>query len=213
MLVSRKIVLIGIVFVLLVFLGIFTLFARRAVTPLSPSALFFQEPKKTGSSSDMRVTPPIKTENVYSVIPVSGEVVDRVGTAQCAVSNSTNPCGAIQLTTGARVNATATAPTYAPAWLVMQIQTTEPINTLRFNWRFAAGGEGLLRAFVNEDMVSEIDQRYVPVISSEPESTYIHDLAPGAYKIAFRLDGYGTNPSSVELTGIELGWKTIKIVR
>lgn len=214
MLVSRKIVLIGIVFVLLVFLGLFTLFARRAAKPLFPSALFFQEPKKTESSLDMRVTPPLKTEEVYSIVPVSGGVVDRFGIAQCAVSSATNPCGTIQLNTGARVNSTdATAPTHAPAWLVMQVQTTEPINTLRFNWRFTTGGEGLLRAFVNDDMVSEIDQRHVPAVSSEPEGTYIRDLAPGTHKIAFRLDGYGANPSGVELTGIELGWETIKIVR
>ena len=87
----------------------------------------------------------------------------------------------------------------------MQVQTTQPTNTLRFSYRFATGGEGLLRVFVNESTVREIDQRYVPIASTEPENVYLGDLAPGTYKIAFRLDGYGANTSGVELTGVELG--------
>lgn len=219
MAVPKKIVIIIIVLMLLIFVGIFVRLARHS-TPVSSdafssfSSFLFQESEKQQPPLAPPVTPPLTVEEVYSIVPISGEVVDRFGTAQCAVSDGTIPCSTIQLTTGARVNSTdATAPAYTPAWIVMQIQTTQPINTLRFNWRFAAGGEGFLRVFVNEHTVRKIDQRHVPAVSSEPESIYLRELAPGTHKIAFRLDGYGTNPSGVELTGIELGWKTLKVSR
>ena len=104
-----------------------------------------------------------------------------------------------------KVQAAATVATATPAWLVAQVTTTNPTNTLRFNWRYTSGGEGLLRVFVNENLVSQIDQRDVPLASTEPESVYVGELPAGTYRIAFRLDGYGANASGVELTGVELG--------
>ena len=103
----------------------------------------------------------------------------------------------------------AATPTYQPAWLVAQVTTTQPTNTLRFSYQFTAGGEGFLRVFVNEDTVREIDQRYVPLASTQPENVYIGELPAGTYRIAFRLDGSGTNASGVELTGVELGQQTL----
>jgi hypothetical protein len=49
------------------------------------------------------------------------------------------------------VQVSAAAPTAMPSWLVTNVTTTSPINTLRFSYRFTEGGEGLLRVFVNED--------------------------------------------------------------
>ena len=108
-----------------------------------------------------------------------------------------------------KIQAIATAVTATPAWLVTQVTTTNPTNTLRFNWRFTDGGEGLLRVFVNENLVSQLDQRHVPLASAEPESVYVGELPAGTYRIAFRLDGYGANASGVELTGVELGQETL----
>lgn len=171
-------------------------------------------------------SPPKEVKAIYvpmsSTPGVGGFVVDEFGEAQCIVGVLTIPCSQIQLTSGAspsaarlqsqsRSAAAATAPTHTPAWLVMQIQTDQLINTLRFNWRFAAGGEGLLRVFVNENLVRYIDQRHVPAVSPEPVSLYIRDLAPGTYKIAFRLDGYGANPSGVDLTDVQLGRQTLVV--
>jgi len=58
-------------------------------------------------------------------------------------------------------------------------------------------------------MVREIDERYVPIGSAQSESVYIGELPAGTHRIAFRLDGYGTSDSGVELTGVELGQKTV----
>ncbi|MBK8168488.1 MAG: hypothetical protein IPK64_21265 [bacterium] len=165
--------------------------------------------------SSCQDTPPPPPANKVSItLNDPGAVADQSGIVQCVAGSLVIPCSQIGLTTGA---ATSTAlaespaaqvtdtPTGQPAWLAMQIQTTQPTDTLRFSYRFATGGEGLLRIFVNENTVREIDQRYVPIASTEIENVFIGDLALGIYKIAFRLDGYGANPSGVELTGIELG--------
>jgi formylglycine-generating enzyme required for sulfatase activity len=100
-------------------------------------------------------------------------------------------------------------PTEAPSWIAVKVTTTQPINTLRFNWRFDAAGEGFLRVFVDGSLVREIDQRHVSLASLTTEEIYIGGgtgtLAPGIHRIAFRLDGFGTSASGMELTGVELG--------
>ncbi len=99
----------------------------------------------------------------------------------------------------------ASQSTPIPAWMVTYVTTTSPVNRLRFNWRFASGGEGFMQVFVNENLVGQLDQRFLPVASAEPKSLYVGELPPGTYRIAFRLDGYGTAASGIELTGVELG--------
>ena len=112
------------------------------------------------------------------------------------------------ITVSGEAPAIAAMPTATPAWLVTQVTTTNSTNTLRFNWRFTSGGEGLLRVFVNENLVSQIDQRFVPLASTQPESVYVGELPAGTYRIAFRLDGYGANASGMTLTDVELGQRT-----
>jgi hypothetical protein len=108
---------------------------------------------------------------------------------------------------------TAATATDTPSWLTLQVTTTSPVNTLSFNWRFAAAGEGLLRVYVNDAPVWELDQRYVGLASTEPEEIYVGGdsgtLPPGTHKIAFRLDGFAANASGVELTAVQLGLTTV----
>ncbi|HOW80717.1 MAG TPA: hypothetical protein PK406_14830 [Verrucomicrobiota bacterium] len=157
---------------------------------------------------------------VFNRIPIlSPTILEQSGTAQCAsgtwlcdtVKLNTSTLNASPMQSSTAQAAGTTALTQDPAWLVVHILTNQPGNTLRFNWRFATGGEGLLRLFANEKLVREIDQRHVPAVSPQPESVYVGDLAPGTHKIAFRLDGYGTNPSGVELTGVELGQQALVV--
>ena len=106
----------------------------------------------------------------------------------------------------------ATAPTEAPSWIVIDATTAEPVNKLRFKWRFGSAGDGLLRVFVDGMLVREIDQRYVSGTATEAEVVYIGGavgtLAPGMHRIVFRLDGFAVGASGVELTGVELGLVT-----
>ncbi|MBZ0168535.1 MAG: putative Ig domain-containing protein, partial [Kofleriaceae bacterium] len=106
---------------------------------------------------------------------------------------------------------TSGATTEEPSYLAVNVTTTSPVNTLHFNWSFAAPGEGLLRVFVGGNLVREIDQRYVTPSSPETEEIYIggvgEPLPPGTHRITFRLDGFGADASGVELTDVELGLK------
>lgn len=109
-----------------------------------------------------------------------------------------------QIEPAATTNATSTA--LEPSWLVVEITATEPINTLTFNAEFLAGADGLVSVFLNENLVGSIDQRVTPESGIETHELYLGDLPAGHYKLAFRLDQYGTEASEVELTEIELGW-------
>jgi PKD repeat protein len=112
-------------------------------------------------------------------------------------------------------NATPTAyadsnePTDSPSWISVFGTASQPVNTLLFNWRFTATGEGVLQVLVDGTLVREIDQRYVPLASLTAERIYIGGgtgtLLPGIHRIAFRLDGFGTGASGVELTGVQFG--------
>lgn len=115
---------------------------------------------------------------------------------------------ATQQTLAVRESATSGAATEAPSYLVVNVTTTSPVNTLRFNWSFAAAGEGLLRVFVGGNLVRQIDQRHVTPSSPETEEIYVGGvegpLPPGTHRITFRLDGFAS-ASGVELTDVELG--------
>ena len=85
--------------------------------------------------------PPSPANKVYVAANASGAVVDRSGIAQCVVGALVIPCSQIGLTTGAVTSAAlaespeaqaADAPTRAPAWLAMQIQTTQPPTPYAF---------------------------------------------------------------------------------
>lgn len=103
----------------------------------------------------------------------------------------------------------ATTTGEVPSWAVLHTTTSEPVNTLRFNWHFASAGEGYVRIFVDDVLVREMDQRYLPEQSSKPEEVYVGDLAPGRHKVAIRLDGFGASASGVQLTNVELGARVL----
>lgn len=106
----------------------------------------------------------------------------------------------------------AAVPSELPSWIVLLVSTTQPVNTMRFDWQFASGGDGLLRVFVDGILVREIDQRHVPLASIATEEIYIGGddgtLEPGIHRIVFRLDGFGAAESEMELTDVELGLTT-----
>jgi len=105
--------------------------------------------------------------------------------------------------------ASVAAPVEPPSVMSVQVTTTQPVNTMRFNWQFAAAGEGYLRVFVNDNLVREIDQRHVPLASSAVEEVYVGGadgmLPAGTHRIAFRLDGFAASASGVALSDVELG--------
>ncbi len=111
--------------------------------------------------------------------------------------------------------AAATIANPTPAWITVQSTTTQPVNTLRFNLAFVSAAEGLLRIYVDDTPVLTIDQRYVPAATLTTEEIFIGGdagtLPPGNHKIAFRLDSFGANASSVALTNVELLFVTATV--
>jgi subtilase family protein len=105
-------------------------------------------------------------------------------------------------------NASSTVPTEPPAWIVVDLTTTESISVLRFHWHFRTAGEGLLRVFADGRLVREMDQRHLSDASSDAEEVYIGGpegaLPAGTHTIVFRLDGFGATGSAVELTQVGL---------
>ena len=103
-------------------------------------------------------------------------------------------------------------PTEAPSWITFQVTTAQAANTLRFGWRFASVGQAYLRIYVDGILVREIDQRNVSVASTSFEEVFIGGstgiLVPGVHRLVFRLDGFGTNPSAIELTNVAMGMVT-----
>lgn len=155
---------------------------------------------------------------------IGGKVIDTIaGTATFVEGVGTTLYSTIKLGVGLIVKdgqsqpsafANAVLPTESPSWAVVLATTTLPVNTLRFSWRFASAGQGILRIFVNGDLVREIDQRYVPLASSVIEEIYIGGvsgalstgtLPAGTHRISFRLDGFGASASGVELSSVDLG--------
>ena len=102
-----------------------------------------------------------------------------------------------------KIQAIATAVTATPAWLSAS-DYHQSYQHSSIQLALTDGGEGLLRVFVNENLVSQLDQRHVPLASAEPESVYVGELPAGTYRIAFpagRLRGQrqrcGTNQSGI----------------
>ena len=138
-------------------------------------------------------------------IPATRKVASKSGKAD-VVTGSEALFDSMKLGPGPVSTAAATE---SPSWIVIDAVTSGEANVLRFDYRFADAGEGYLRIFVDGTLVRELDQRHVPLASTEAEEIYIGGgagvLAPGAHRIVLRLDGFGANASGVELRNVDLG--------
>jgi len=105
-------------------------------------------------------------------------------------------------------------PSDEPAYMSFDITTTTPVNVLRFDWAFDVTGEGLLKVFVDGELLTLLDQRFLSQASLETEEISIGGsdgvLPPGTYNITFHLDGFGENQSGIDLTDVELGLSLIE---
>ncbi len=140
-------------------------------------------------------------------------VDDVVGTVDFIQDTSGRLYERIKLTTSSLFRGSISS-NDEPAYMSVNVTTTGPTNILRFNWAFDVAGEGLLQVFANGELVHQIDQRLVVQGSAEIEEVYVGGtdgfLQPGTHQIAFRLDGFGTALSDVELTDVELGFQQVE---
>lgn len=144
------------------------------------------------------------------VVEVASGGVDLI--TSTAVASGRIILSTVQVINPFSITSAATAsvtPSDIPAYLDMQITTDSPVNMLQFNWAVDSSGEGLLRVFVDGELVREIDQRYVVQASTLTENIYIGGesgvLPPAKHDIQFRFDGFGDNPSNIVISELDLG--------
>ncbi|HEX6095648.1 MAG TPA: S8 family serine peptidase [Thermoanaerobaculia bacterium] len=166
-----------------------------------------------GETCDYSVAPPRatahkKVQATRSVTTFGGPVTFTLGSASLFDSiklGSAPLTSALPADTSSVSSAGLSQP---PAWIVVDVSPAEPVSTLRFHWRFRAAGEGFLRVFADGRLVREMDQRHLSTASNEAEEVYIGGpegaLPAGTHTIVFRLDGFGTAESTVELMQVEL---------
>ena len=97
--------------------------------------------------------------------------------------------------------------TGSPVWSKMDLDIKEPVNALTFDYEFlsAAGAEGYVTVFVDDNVVGHIDES--KVVSSgihASDRMYIGELAPGAHTLVVRVDPYTDVQSSVKLSNLKL---------
>lgn len=97
--------------------------------------------------------------------------------------------------------------TGSPVWSKMDLNIKESVNALTFDYEFlsAAGAEGYVTVFVDDNVVGRIDERHVDSAGIHAsERMYIGELAPGVHTVAVRIDPYTTVQSSLRLTNLKL---------
>lgn len=106
---------------------------------------------------------------------------------------------------------TADSPATVPdstVWMAGLVSVDNLVNLVSFDADFtsAAGSEGLLSVYWDDNLLGSIDERYVV----DGTQTYSYDL-PGSYDnssftLAFRLDSYTDIASSVNIENVQTGY-------
>ncbi len=97
--------------------------------------------------------------------------------------------------------------TGSPVWSGLQLKTTEPFNTLQFDYEFLSttGAEGYVTIFVDEQVVGRLDERHeVSTGVHTSRRMYIGELAPGIHRVAVRIDPCTEEQSTLRLTNLKL---------
>ncbi|MDP2903186.1 MAG: hypothetical protein Q8N96_08780 [Methylovulum sp.] len=106
--------------------------------------------------------------------------------------------------------ATATRASDSSAWVSMQINVTQPINTLLFDYSFLSqNAEGFLSVFVDNQVVYKADQRFTEDGVNSSKEVRIGDVLPGTHSLSFRLDPFTDVQSVIEISNIQTGVLTL----
>lgn len=98
----------------------------------------------------------------------------------------------------------------SPVWFEIPLNTTEPYNILKFDYEFlsAAGAEGVMTVFVDDNPVFKIDERITNAGTTTTPDIPVGDLAPGQHRVGFRLDPFTDVQSSARVNNIQFGLLT-----
>jgi fibro-slime domain-containing protein len=101
----------------------------------------------------------------------------------------------------------ATLSTGSPVWLEAPITTPEPFNLIKFDYQFlsAAGSQGILTVFVDDQLVYKIDERITDPGINTTQDIPVGHLSPGQHTLGFRLDPFTAVQSVARISSIQLG--------
>jgi hypothetical protein len=95
--------------------------------------------------------------------------------------------------------------TDSPAWISINADVTEPMDTIQFDYKFISKAEGLLSVFVDDQLVFKADERQAIAGVNESVSIPVGTVAPGLHTLSFRLDPFSNSQSVIELSNLRTG--------
>jgi hypothetical protein len=147
---------------------------------------------------------------------VGPEAEDVLRVRQDATTNlaglpfSSSPNGTALLIPAGVTLTTAGSAAPGEAWITFSITNTLPMNFVRFDVAFngAANAQGILTGYIDGEEIGLLDERYA-FAGTTGRSFSMSTVQPGVHTLAFRLDQFGTVPTSVEITNVATGRATM----
>ena len=99
----------------------------------------------------------------------------------------------------------------SPVWVSLTANIPQGFNTLEFDYRFTAQAEGLLSAFIDNDVAFKADQRQASAGVNLSGRIATGNITPGPHTLSFRLDHFTPALSAVDISNIRTS--NISIVR
>ncbi|MCH8042807.1 MAG: hypothetical protein IID44_03725 [Planctomycetes bacterium] len=95
----------------------------------------------------------------------------------------------------------------SPAWLAAGIVVDEPVNLMTFSIEFTSQprAEGLLAVYWDDAVLATIDERFA-LAGDQEYILGLPESEPGYHVVAFRLDPFSAESSSVSITNINTGY-------
>lgn len=123
-------------------------------------------------------------------------------------TNSIVPQSKAMLSSFVNVQATGEA-----VWVSFELDIDIATDTLEFDYEFvnSASAQGLLTAFVDNNVVWQADERYYDVSVARGTNNYnsgsifVGELEPGKHTLSFRVDKFSESDSTVYIMNLKLG--------
>jgi hypothetical protein len=128
------------------------------------------------------------------------------------IASKVSPTGTVELYADNGILKTG-----SPVWFEAPLTTTQSFNLIKFDYQFlsAAGSQGILTIFVDDQLVYKIDERIIVPGVNTAQDIPVGELNPGPHTIGFRLGPFTTVQSVARISNIALGATIVapKIVR
>jgi hypothetical protein len=100
---------------------------------------------------------------------------------------------------------TARMLTGSPAWMVLYIDTTAPINAAMFDYDFKSNVNGDLAVYFDDKLVYRTTNDFIKTGNETMDPVWLGDIAPGKHSLSFRLDPLTDQQAIIEISNVKLG--------